>query len=96
MNENKLIKKEIIEIVSEKLNYTKKDVDIILNHIFDTLKTAILEERIIEIRGFGTFYIKETKEKNRYNFKTKKSNVSKSSKIVKFKAGAEISESLNQ
>lgn len=96
MNDNKLIKKEIIDTVSEKLSYSKKDVDIILNLIFDIMKESLLNEKTIEIRGFGTFFVKEMKEKKRFDFKSKKAVITKPSKKVIFKSGIDIIENLNK
>ncbi|MEW5816927.1 MAG: HU family DNA-binding protein [Spirochaetota bacterium] len=61
----KLTKAEIIENIYEKLDdqyrITRKDIHKILDEFFEQLKTALIEDRVIELRGFGTFEVRTRK-----------------------------------
>lgn len=52
-------KNDIINIIREKLpEYSKKDIEIIVNEFLETVKQQLIKKETIEIRGFGTFAVK--------------------------------------
>ncbi|OHD13576.1 MAG: integration host factor subunit beta [Spirochaetes bacterium GWB1_48_6] len=61
MNPEKLTKAEIIEHISEKSLVSKKVIHEILDSFIDEIKVALLEDRVVELRGFGTFEIRTRK-----------------------------------
>ena len=61
MNPEKLTKAEIIEHVSEKSQVPKKVIHDIFDSFIEEIKSALLEDRIVELRGFGTFEIRTRK-----------------------------------
>jgi len=57
-----MTKSELINRVAERLPYlTRKDAEIIVNTIFDSMVDALVEGDRIEIRGFGSFKVKKRK-----------------------------------
>ncbi|ORC38267.1 HU family DNA-binding protein [Marispirochaeta aestuarii] len=58
---NKLTKAEIIDSIFEKTGVNRKDVHRILDEFFDQLKDGLQEDRVVELRGFGTFEIRTRK-----------------------------------
>ncbi|MBN2535848.1 MAG: integration host factor subunit beta [Spirochaetales bacterium] len=55
----KLSKAEIIENIYNKVeDVSKKKIHTIIDMIFNEVKKGIAEDKIIELRGFGTFEIK--------------------------------------
>lgn len=61
MGANKLTKAEIIENIFEKLQINRKDIHCVVDQFFDELKEALNEDKIVELRGFGTFEIRTRK-----------------------------------
>lgn len=57
----KITKAEIIEHIFEKTDLNKKQIHIVIDLFFDELKAALEEDRIVELRGFGTFEIRQRK-----------------------------------
>ena len=58
---NKLTKAEIIDSIFERTGINRKDVHRILDEFFDELKEGLEDDRIVELRGFGTFEIRTRK-----------------------------------
>jgi len=61
VDNGKLTKAEIIEKIFLKLGVNRKDIHSIVDELFDELKTALQEDKIVELRGFGTFEIRTRK-----------------------------------
>ena len=48
-------KKELIGRIAEKTNLSKKNIDLALSEIFDSIKYAMAQSEKVAIKGFGTF-----------------------------------------
>jgi integration host factor subunit beta len=57
----KLTKAEIIEAIFEKTQINRKTIHSVVDQFFDEVKLALMEDRIVELRGFGTFEIRTRK-----------------------------------
>ena len=44
-------------------NLNKIEIEIILNTFNESIKEALVEGKNVELRGFGTFFVKKIKEK---------------------------------
>jgi nucleoid DNA-binding protein len=66
----KLTKAEIIEQIYPRVKVSKKNIHNILDLFFDEIKSGLLEDKVIELRGFGTFEIKLRKGRKARNPKT--------------------------
>ncbi|MEK6713442.1 MAG: integration host factor subunit beta [Nitrospirota bacterium] len=88
-----MTKTDLIEKVSLQTDgLTKKQTEIIVNMLFDSIKDALAGGEKIEIRGFGSFRIRKRQTREGRNPKTGK-NVSVPEKRVPFfKAGKELKE----
>ena len=58
MANRKLTKAEIVENLSEKSSVNKREIHILVDSIFEEIKKALTEDKIVELRGFGTFEIR--------------------------------------
>ncbi len=56
-----MTKSDLIEKLTTKTNLTKKKVEGVVNCVFDTMFSALVRGDRIEIRGFGSWYVKEYK-----------------------------------
>ena len=93
MSRPELIKK--LKSKHPKLN--KSQLEIIIDTFFKSVENALIENKIVELRGFGSFFTKEIKEK--YSARNPKTGeliyVPKKNKI-RFRASKKFKNFLNQ
>jgi nucleoid DNA-binding protein len=65
-----MTKADLVEKVAEKTGLTRTDVAVAVDGFLDTIKTAMEEGNNIEIRGFGTFKVKQRKARKARNPRT--------------------------
>ena len=90
-----MTKSELIERVSEKIEgLTKKQTEIIVNEILESIKNALSgsENPRVEIRGFGSFKVKERRSRDGRNPKTGTQVSIEAKRVPVFKAGKELRE----
>jgi len=92
-----MTKSDLIEKISEKVqNFTKRDVEIIVDKIFDSIKDGLVSGDKIEIRGFGSFKVKEHGARKGRNPKTGEAIDIPAKKTPFFKVGKELKERVNK
>ena len=88
-----MTKTDLIERVSIKTSIlTKKQTEIVVNILFDSIKEALAEGDKIEIRGFGSFRIRSRRNREGRNPKTGQTVEVPDKKVPFFKAGKELKE----
>ncbi|MFI5303404.1 MAG: integration host factor subunit beta [Nitrospiria bacterium] len=88
-----MTKAQLIEKVSEQLKgYTKRQTEIIINAIFDSIKSSLANGDKIEIRGFGSFRLRKRKNREGRNPKTGELVSVNAKNVPFFKAGKELKE----
>lgn len=65
MEEKKLTKAEIIDRIHGKLDVGRNEIHDVIDELFEELKSALKNDRVIELRGFGTFEIRTRKGRER-------------------------------
>ncbi|MDR3088368.1 MAG: integration host factor subunit beta [Desulfobulbaceae bacterium] len=65
-----MLKKDLVHIVSNELTMQKQDVEIAVDILLEAMARGLEEERRIELRGFGSFSIRERKPRNTKNPRT--------------------------
>jgi nucleoid DNA-binding protein len=88
-------KKELVDIVSQKKDLTKKDAEALVDTVFDTMIECILDGDKVLISGFGTFKVNSRKERKGVNPKTKEAMTISASKTVSFKPSNRLKEAMN-
>jgi integration host factor subunit beta len=83
-------KADLIEELSKKENLTDKKAGEIVNLIFDGFIETLKKGERIEIRGFGSFTVREYKSYNGRNPKTGKTIEVKPKRSPFFKVGKEL------
>ncbi len=58
MQKQKLTKADIIDRIYENVSINRKDIHKIIDSVFQEIKSALTEDKVVELRGFGTFEIK--------------------------------------
>lgn len=69
MNE-KITLQDLVELLSIKLDITKKHADIILRGFFEVIEEALAAEKYVKIKGFGTFKLTEVDSRESMNVNT--------------------------
>jgi len=85
-------KSELIEAVAERAKVTKKRAEEVVNLIFDSMVQAMVKGDRIEIRGIGSFVVKEYGSYTGRNPRTGESIQVKPKKLPFFKVGKELKE----
>lgn len=86
MTKNDLIKK----LQEEWNSYSPKDVNYVVNIVFDSMIEAIKRGERIELRGFGSFEVRERKPRMGRNPKSGAAVKLKERKVPFFKTGKEL------
>lgn len=85
-------KSELIETLAEKSRITKKRAEEVVNLIFDAMVHAMVQGDRIEIRGLGSFVVKEYGSYTGRNPRTGESIRVRPKKLPFFKVGKELKE----
>ena len=86
----KLTKAEIIEEIYPEVNASKKNIHRILDLFFDAVKTGLVNDCVIELRGFGTFEVKTRKGRRARNPKTGEAVEVRDHRVATFRPGREL------
>lgn len=65
-----MTKADLVEKVAEKTGLTRTDVAVVVDGFLDAIKSSMEQGNNIEIRGFGTFKIKQRKARKARNPRT--------------------------
>ena len=85
-----MVRAELINNVSQKLNLTKKDASISVNTVFRTVIQALAEDDKVELRGFGSFTVRKRHPRKGRNPKTGEIVNVPSKRVPFFKAGKDL------
>ena len=90
-----LVKTKALKLKYPKLN--KPQLETIIDTFFNSIEKALIKKQSVELRGFGTFYLREIKEK--YSARNPKTGeviyVPKKNKI-RFRASKKLKKLINQ
>jgi integration host factor subunit beta len=92
-----MTKAQIIERVSEQVTtLTKRQAEIVVNTIFNSIRNSLQKGDKTEIRGFGSFRLRNRRMKEGRNPKTGTTVSVPAKRVPFFKAGKELKELLNK
>ncbi len=88
-----MTKAELIERVAEQVQtLTKRQTEIIVNAVFHSIKETLTKGEKIEIRGFGSFRLRQRRSRDGRNPKTGTPVMVPAKRVPFFKAGKELKE----
>jgi len=90
-----LTKSELIELISNKIKLPKGKAEQLVNCIFDSMVDALKRGEGIEIRGFGSFTVREYKQYEGRNPRTGSPVHVAPKRLPFFKVGKELRERVN-
>ena len=88
----KLTRAELISHIVEKFKINKNEINLLLELVFDDIKKALAQGRIVELRSFGTFKIHVRAQRKTRNPKTGERLVTEERGAVFFRPGREMKE----
>ena len=91
-----LTKADLVEEVARVTQLTKKQAESIVNLVFQTIVDSLRAGRKIELRGFGSFRIRNRGARIGRNPKTGEKVEVPPKRIPYFRPGKELKEQLNQ
>ncbi|MEW6542846.1 MAG: HU family DNA-binding protein [Nitrospirota bacterium] len=92
-----MTKAQIIErVAAEVPTLTKRQAEIVVNTIFNSIRNSLQKGDKTEIRGFGSFRLRARRMKEGRNPKTGATVSVPAKKVPFFKAGKELKELLNK
>lgn len=91
-----MIKSELVQIISNRNPHLfQRDVENIVNAVFDEIAEALAEGNRVELRGFGAFSVKHRPSRSGRNPRTGDSVDVEEKWVPFFKTGKELRERLN-
>jgi integration host factor subunit beta len=92
-----MTKSVLIEKISENVEgLTKKQTEVVVDTVFESIKNALAKGEKVEIRGFGNFKLRSRGARKARNPKTGASVEVPPKKVPYFKVGKELREMINR
>jgi integration host factor subunit beta len=90
-----MTKSDLIDVLCETQKMPKGRAELLVNVIFDSMEASLKRGERIEIRGFGSFEIREYRAYEGRNPRTGSSVAVKPKRLPFFKVGKELKERVN-
>ena len=90
-----LTKKDLVNLVYMQIGFSKQIAENLIEDLFFTIVTQLKKEKKIKISKFGTFSLREKKQRVGRNPKTKEEKLISSRTVVLFKPSKEFKEFIN-
>ena len=91
-----MTKAELVEKVANQINLTKKQTEVVVNTVFSSITDSLAEGKKVELRGVGSFRIRQRNARVGRNPKSGQKVDVPSKKVPFFKAGKELRELVDE
>ncbi len=91
-----MTKADIVEKVYEKIGLTKKECQELVDKVFDIMKEALEKGEKVKISSFGTFTVKQKKERKGRNPQTGETITLAPRKVLSFKPSKILRDEINK
>ncbi|HEY0429312.1 MAG TPA: HU family DNA-binding protein [Pyrinomonadaceae bacterium] len=91
-----MTKADLVERVANEAEMTKKDAEQLVEIIFDSIISTLNKGEKIELRGFGSFRVRQRNARQGRNPKTGASVKIPAKRVAYFKPGKELKEIINK
>ncbi|MDD2578746.1 MAG: HU family DNA-binding protein [Clostridia bacterium] len=88
-------KTDLIDAVAKSARLSKKDTEVAINAVLDTISDALVKEEKVVLVGFGTFEVRKRAARKGRNPSTKEEIHIPASKAPVFKAGKGLKDKVN-
>ena len=89
-----MTKTDLVSKMAEKASLTKADSEKALNAFLESVQDTLVKEGKLTLTGFGTFAVEERKSRNGRNPRTGEEIKIPACKVVKFRPGKILKESV--
>ena len=93
---NKMTKQQLIEKVAAKTELKKSEVEVAVDSVLAMIAEALQANERVDLRGFGSFVVKERKERQGRNPRTGETITIAAKRSASFKPSKELTEKLAQ
>ena len=90
MNKDNLTRAQIVENIHTSLGIPRSTILKIIELFYETVKEGLIQGRTIELRGFGTFHVKQRKGRIGHNPKTGEKVEVHAHGVALFRPGLEL------
>lgn len=90
-----MTKAELVDGVSRSSGLSKKDAEVIVQTVLDSIIESLQQGEKVELRGFGSFRLRERSPRQGRNPKTGEKVQVPAKKVPYFKPGKELKELIN-
>jgi integration host factor subunit beta len=91
-----MTKAELVEKVADKIQLTQKQTETVVNILLNSITEALSEGDKVELRGFGSFRIRNRNPREGRNPKTGDTVQIPAKRVPFFKAGKELREMVDR
>lgn len=91
-----MTKADLVEKVAKEADMTKKDAEKLVEIIFDSIVSTLNEGEKIELRGFGSFRVRERNARKGRNPKTGEAVNIPAKRVAYFKPGKDLKDLINK
>jgi integration host factor subunit beta len=91
-----MTKADLVEQVAREAEMTKKDAEQLVEIIFDSITESLNNGEKIELRGFGSFRVRERNSRKGRNPKTGEAVEIPAKRVAYFKPGKELKDLINR
>ena len=90
-----MTKADLVDEVARLANLTKRETELIVNTIFDSITEALARAEKVELRGFGSFRVRQRRPRRGRNPKTGTGVEVPEKRVPFFKVGKRLKEMVN-
>jgi integration host factor subunit beta len=90
-----LTKSKLIDIIADRADVSRKRAEKVVNTVFGSMAEGLVEGRRIEMRGFGSFTVKQYPAYVGRNPRTGKQVPVPAKRAIKFKVGKDLATLVN-
>lgn len=91
-----MTKSSLISLIGQQLQLTRKEAELAVNTVFDSISHSLEEGNRVELRGFGSFGLKDRRSREGRNPKTGERVMVDAKRVLFFKAGKALRERVDQ
>jgi nucleoid DNA-binding protein len=91
-----MTKQSLIEAVATKTGHGKREVEAVVDSVFATIAETLQANERVDLRGFGSFVVKEKKARQGRNPRTGETIAIAAKRDAGFKSGKELTEKIGQ
>jgi DNA-binding protein HU-beta len=94
MPEKSVNKTELIQRIAERADVSKGDAQHFFDAFTSVVESALREDEVVQITGFGKFYVQKREAREGINPQTKEKMNIAASKVPKFTAGNALKDAI--